>query len=358
MNQESSILIVDDMEVNRALLSELFKNKYNILEAENGQKAMDLIRENSLNIAIILLDIVMPVMDGFEVLELMHKENFSGSIPVILITGDNSVDSEKKGYDLGVSDVIRKPFDQYIVKRRIENVIDLYQHKNHLEFLVKKQTKTLELQSQKLKENNEFVIDTLSTVVEFRSLESGQHIHRIRHFTKTLLEYVAIYDKSYNLTPRIIEIISSASAMHDIGKIAIPDSILLKPGRLTDEEFDIMKTHTTKGCEILDSIGHMQDKEYFQYSYNICRHHHERWDGKGYPDGLKEDEIPVCAQVVSIADVYDALVSERVYKRAYTPDEAIHMILNGECGTFSPKLIECFKHAENEFKDMVNNLEQ
>lgn len=355
MDERNVILIVDDMEINRAILCQMFENRYQVVEAEDGQQALALIAQYKQQLAIVLLDIVMPGLDGFGVLESMQRDGLLGHIPVILITGDSSSETAGRGYDFGTADVITKPFDASVVLRRVENVIELYRHKNRLEDLVEEQTQKLAEQNRRLKEFDSFLIDTLSTVVEFRSLESGQHVLRIRTFTKVLLRYVARMYPEYQLTDELIDVISSASALHDVGKIAIPDAILLKPGRLTAEEFDIMKTHSLKGCEILESIGYIQDQIYYQYSYDICRHHHERWDGRGYPDGLKGDEIPLCAQVVSVADVYDALVSERCYKAAYPPEEALRMILGGECGAFSPRLMECLKLAKDEMAALVGN---
>ena len=212
--------------------------------------------------------------------------------------------------------------------------------------LLKEQKEKLENQAKRLKQSNQFVIDILSTTVEFRSFESGEHIKRIRTLTHSLLEQITAY---YPLSPEEIEIIGNASAVHDIGKIAIPDSILLKPGPLTSEEFAIMKTHTIRGCEILSSLTHVQDQEYFTYCYDVCRYHHERWDGNGYPDGLKGDEIPIWAQATSLADVFDALTSKRVYKDSYTHDEAIKMILDGKCGVFNPKLLDCLGSIKDLF---------
>lgn len=358
-----TILIVDDVEINREMLYEIFKDEYDILCAADGEEAINVISENLYEISIVLLDIFMPKKDGFEVMSLMKKNNWTSRIPVILITGDNSPETEKKGYEFGISDMIRKPFDPHIVKQRVKNVIDLYDHKNHLEDKVKKQTDILREQNEalqkyaeRLKENNYRIIETMSSIVEFRNLESGEHIKRIKSFTKIMAEYISWFCPEYNLTKEKIEIITSASALHDVGKIAIPDSILLKPARLTAEEFEIMKSHTTKGCEIIDVISELQDEEYYKVSYNICRHHHERYDGKGYPDGLKEEEIPIEAQIVSIADVYDALVTERVYKRAYTKQEAYNMILGGECGTFSPKLLEGIKFVRDEFENLADKM--
>lgn len=212
----------------------------------------------------------------------------------------------------------------------------------------------LQLQAEKLQQSNVKIIDILGTVVEYRNLESGEHINRVKGFTKILAERLMEEYPEYGLTPKSVEMISSASALHDIGKIAIPDHILLKPGRLTEEEFDYMKSHTTRGCDILNSIEGVWDDSYGKLSYDICRHHHERYDGKGYPDGLKGEEIPIAAQIVSVADVYDALVTERVYKGAYTKDEAFHMIVNGECGVFSPKLLECFRHVRKDFEALAD----
>ncbi len=267
-----------------------------------------------------------------------------------MITGDSSQAVEEKGFNYGVSDYIRKPFNISVVRKRVCNIIELYEHKNQLEELVKIQTDKIEAQANKMKETNNQILDMLSSVVEFRNLESGEHIKRIKGFTKILADRVSEYNKEYELTPDKIEKITAASSMHDVGKIAIPDNILLKPGRLTPDEFEIMKTHTVKGCGILDSISFIDDKEFFEYCYEICRFHHEKFDGHGYPDGLKGDDIPIAAQIVSIADVYDALVSERVYKGKYEPDEAYNMILRGECGMFNPKIIECFKSVRPQFE--------
>lgn len=349
MQEQDTILVVDDMEVNRVILCEIFKQDYRILEAEDGAQALELIQKEKDRLAIILLDIVMPNVNGFQVLETIMKK-----IPVILITGDPTIQPEEKGYALEVADVIRKPFSPHVVRRRVENIINLWKHKNNLEHLVKKQTERLERKNQELRETNNKIIDTLATVVEFRDSESGEHIKRIKGFTRILLNYVMKYYKEYELTEEQMEKIVEASAMHDVGKIAIPDNILLKPGKLTADEFEVMKLHTVKGCDIIDTISFMNDKEFFQYCYEICRYHHERFDGRGYPDHLKGEEIPISAQVVSLADVYDALVSERVYKAAYEPEEAYQMILNGECGIFSPKILECFRMAKEEFENLKN----
>ena len=335
---KKKLLIVDDIEINRMILSDLFSEQFEVLEAENGRVALDILDQLNEEISIVLLDLMMPVMDGFEVLHVMNNSKVIQTIPVILITGEDDEGKTLLGYKLGVSDFIKKPFNSDIVYRRVNNVVDLYSHKRDLEQKLKEQKEKLEKQAAKLKQSNQFVIDILSTTVEFRDFESGEHIKRIRTLVNLFLQNVT---DQYPLSGEQIEIIGNASAVHDIGKIAIPDSILLKPGPLTPEEFAIMKTHTTRGCEILSSLNYTQDEEYYVYCYDVCRHHHERWDGRGYPDGLVGDNIPVWAQATSLADVFDALTSKRVYKDAYTHEEAINMILNGKCGIFNPKFLDC-----------------
>lgn len=343
--KQETILIADDAEINRAILRNLFETEYNLLEAENGEQAMMLLRQYHDSITVVLLDLVMPEKDGYEVLEEMRQGELLYHAPVIVITADDSNDNRVKVFELGASDIIAKPFEPDVVKSRVKNIIELGRYRRSLEALV-------EEQAVRAQESNAAVIDMLSSVIEYRSLESGQHIRRIRMFTKILLEDVAENYQEYNLDGRKIRLIAEASSMHDIGKIAIPDRILNKPGRLTDEEFEVMKTHTLKGCEILSGLDRLQDREYLQYAYQICRYHHERWDGRGYPDGLKGSTIPICAQVVAIADCYDALTTDRVYKKAIPPGQACSMILNGECGTFSQRLLESFKNVRASFAQL------
>lgn len=346
MNKRDTILIVDDVEMNRAILCNIFEKDYTILEAENGEQALRLIEQFHGRITAVLLDLVMPVMDGYQVMEKIRKLNFLSEFPVIIITAEDSTESEVWAFDLGASDIIMKPFEPHVVRRRVQNIVELNLRKLY-------QEERIAEQAERLRESNVVMIDALSSIIEYRSVETGQHIKRIRLFTKILLEDVSRSCPEYGLDEHKIEMISGASSLHDIGKIAIPDSILVKPGRLTKEEFEIMKTHSTKGCEILESLDRMSDREYLQYAYSICRYHHERWDGKGYPDGLKGDSIPISAQVVGLADCYDALTSDRVYKKALPPEQAFHMILNGECGIFSQKLLECFKNVGPEFERLA-----
>lgn len=353
--EKQQILIVDDEEINRTILKEMFKDspdEYELFEADNGRDAIEHIKDCD-NLVLLLLDLVMPVMDGFKVLEYMRDEELIDKIPVILITGEAIRDSEDKAYAYGAADVIHKPFFPHIVKRRSKNIIELYQNKRDMEERIKEQEKAIIIKEKELRQNNEFMIDALSSVVEFRSAETGEHTRRIKYFTRIMLKYLMKYFPKYGLTPSQMDKIARASALHDIGKISIPDSILLKPGRLTAEEFEIMKTHTTIGCDILEKTYRNHESEFYRYCYEICRYHHERWDGNGYPDHLAGDDIPISAQIVAVADVYDALVSPRVYKSEYANDIAFDMIMNGECGQFSPDIMECFGLAKEDFFNVV-----
>ena len=353
----SRVLVVDDMELNRELLQEMLEEDYDVLLAEDGEQAIKVLSESHESIAIVLLDLVMPGLDGFDVLNIMKKEEWINRIPVMIISGESAAETEVRCFDYGVSDFIQKPFTEQIVKKRVSNIVHLFSYHNSLEKRVEQQTlelkhqnRILQAQAERLKENNTKIIDILGNVVESRNLESGEHVKRVRGFTR-ILGYQMMKDfPEYELTPERVDLIAEASALHDVGKIAIPDNILLKPGRLTDEEFEVMKSHTTRGCEILDGIEGIWEEDYRRTSYDICRHHHEQHDGRGYPDHLSGDDIPISAQIVSVADVYDALVSERVYKGAFSMDEAFRMITEGECGTFSPKLMESFRNARDIFE--------
>lgn len=350
--EKERILIVDDEEVNRAILDVMFRESHETVQAVNGEKAIEELEKNP-DFVLVLLDIVMPVKDGFEVLEYMKQKELLSHVPVILITSEAIRDSEDRAYAYEVADVIHKPFYPDIVKRRSQNIIELYQNKINMERRLKEQEEVILAKEKKIQEDNEFLIDALGSVVEFRSSETGDHIRRIKYFTRILLKYLAKYFPKYGITQTQIDEIARAAALHDVGKIAIPDAILLKPGKLTLEEFEIMKTHTTIGCEMLEKFKRDEGNDFYQYCYEICRHHHERWDGNGYPDHLVGDEIPISAQVVSIVDVYDALISVRVYKDSYTHAKAYQMIQDGECGQFPPDILECFQLAKEDFYDMV-----
>ncbi|MBR1669072.1 MAG: response regulator [Butyrivibrio sp.] len=358
---DRSILVVDDNEINRGILGEIFRDKYNILEAGNGLEAIKIMEQRPKELAAILLDIVMPEMDGYEVLEQMtQRDNLNETIPVLMITADTSTEAERTSYQKGAADVIHKPFDPVIVDRRVSRTIELYDHKNNLENQIDDQTRVLKKQfvylkkqEEKLRNSNEKVIDTIATIVEFRNMESSYHIKRIKGFVRILALTAMNNYPELGLTPHLIDVITQASAMHDIGKISVPDSILLKPGRLTNEEFDVMKSHTTRGSEIIELLKEVQDKEYYEMCLDICRHHHERYDGRGYPDGLKGEENSIGAQLTALADVYDALVSDRVYKSAFTPDRAYEMIKNGETGVFNEKLMACFEFARPDMEKFL-----
>lgn len=339
-NTKKKILIADDSEINRAILSDMLKDEFDILEAENGLKAVSLLQKYGEEIAIVLLDIVMPEMDGFEVLALMNKNRWIDNIPVIMITAENSPYFVDRAYDLGVTDFISRPFDGRIVHRRTVNTIMLYVKQKKLANLVTDQIYEKEKQSN-------LMIEILSNIVEFRNGESGLHVLRIHILTDILLNQLLRKTNKYKITRADVSLIGLASALHDIGKIAIPEEILNKPARLTEEEFEVIKTHSTAGASMLKNLPFRQNEPLVKTAYEICRWHHERYDGKGYPDGLKGDDIPISAQVVSLADVYDALVSKRVYKNAYTHDKAIEMIFAGECGAFNPVLLECLKDVSD-----------
>lgn len=353
--EKQQILVVDDEEINRAILMEMFHDsldEYELLEAENGRQAVDQIEKND-DIVLLLLDVVMPIMDGFKVLEYMQERDLIEKIPVILITGETIKDSEGRAYDFGVADVIHKPFYPHIVKRRSKNIIELYQNKRNMEARLKEQEKEIRAQEKEIRETNEFMIDALSTVVESRSAETGDHTKRIKFYTRIMANHLMKHFPQYGLTPATVDAISRASVLHDIGKIGISDTILLKPGRLTNEEFEIMKTHTTIGCDILEKFYKDRTSEFYRFCYEICRHHHERWDGRGYPDHLAGNDIPISAQIVAVADVYDALVSPRVYKSSFEKEKAFEMIMNGECGQFSPDILECFRLAKEDFFNIM-----
>lgn len=347
MGERNKILVADDAELNREIIKYIFEEQYEMLEAKDGEETIQVIEENKDSIAIIFLDLLMPGKSGLDVLKWMGERGYMDFLPVIMITGESTADSDEKAYEYGVSDIIYKPFAPKVVMRRTRNIIELFSHRLDIEEQLKLRTAELIESKDKLEKSNDFLVNALSSVVEFRSLESGEHIKRVKYFTRVLLNYVRNYYPEYHIDKQSMSLMVNASALHDIGKIAIADSILLKPGKLTPEEFEEMKTHTTKGCELLENFK-QEENEFYHYCYDICRHHHERYDGKGYPDGLEGEEIPIWAQVVALADVYDALVSKRVYKAPYAVEEAFRMINAGECGEFSPKLLDCFNLAKAE----------
>ena len=346
MDKRQTILIVDDAEFNRDILKEILGENYNYLEAENGNQAIQMMGDN-LEIDLMLLDINMPQMNGFEVLAIMKRSQCLEETPVIMISSEESVDTMRKAYEMGITDYITRPFDSVIVKKRVQNTLGLYANQKHLINVVYNQVYEKE-------ENNNIMIRILSNVLGSRNSESRDHILHIKTVTELMLRQLVKITDAYPMTEVDIALITTASSLHDIGKIYIPEEILNKPGRLTDEEFKIMKTHSELGAEIIQNMNFPKDNPLVHTSWEICRWHHERWDGKGYPDGLKGEKIPISAQVVSIADVYDALTSERCYKKAFDHDTAIQMILDGQCGQFNPLLLKCLKKLSFQLSKMFD----
>lgn len=341
------ILIVDDAPVNRELLAGILGDRYRILQASEGEECINMLRRYENDIALVLIDMIMPKKDGFEVLVYMNRNHWIEDIPVIMISTDNSDDNVSRAYSLGVSDYISSPFDAKVVYNRVFNIIKLYSKQRRLVQLVTEQIYEKE-------KDNQMMIGILSHIVEFRNGESGSHVLHINKITGMLLERLIQKTDKYDISWHDRYLITTASALHDIGKIGVDEKILNKPGRLTADEFEIMKMHTMIGASMLHSLTMYQDEELVRVATEICRWHHERYDGRGYPDGLKGDEIPISAQVVSVADVYDALASERVYKKAFPHEKAIEMIMNGECGTFNPLLLECLNDIQGRIKDEMD----
>ena len=350
-----TLLIVDDDEMNRAILENIFEGHYHIEHAENGRKGLDIIQAEGRRLCAVLLDVMMPELDGLEVLRRMNAQGLTEQIPVFLITAEAGDSVMREGYSLGVMDVICKPVVPYVVQRRVGSVVELFRARRRLGNVVERQKDALLTQAQKIIELNQGMIASLAAAIEFRSGESGDHVRRLQNITRELLTQT---DMGRGMSSRTVENIALASVMHDVGKIAIPDSILNKPGRLTAEEFSVMKSHTIQGAKLLENIPQLRDHGSYEYAIDIALHHHERWDGRGYPHGLKGDQISVAAQVVSLADVYDALVSPRVYKGAFSHEKALEMILNGECGTFSPRLLECFVKVQPRIRRLYETKEE
>ncbi len=346
-DEKQKILITDDSEINRAILSNILEEDYEILEAEDGIKALEVIKEHEGMIDLILLDCVMPGKDGFQVLTELGRLWWKEDIPVVMISAENDQAFIMRAYKLGASDYITRPFNAMIVKRRVDSIIRMHMKEQKLADIAAEQIIAKH-------ENNSMMIHILGGIVEFRNGESGLHIMHVEALTDMFLrELINISDK-YAFSSEEITMIPTAAALHDIGKISVPYNILNKPGRFTDEEFEVMKKHTTTGYDMLNSIEAYKDDPLIKLSGLVCRHHHERYDGNGYPDGLKGDDIPIAAQLVSIADCYDALTSKRCYKDAYSHEEAIRMISDGKCGVFNPLLITCLKNLSDTIPERLN----
>lgn len=349
--KNARILIVDDSEMNRDMLSDMLSDDYDIVEAADGEEALSILKERVYDIDLVLLDIIMPAVDGFGVLDVMKRYHWIDNTPVIMISSETSQSYIRKAFELGVTDYIIRPFDSFIIHKRVSNTLMLYRKQ-------KKLLSALEEQVYENEKNNSMMINVLAHIVEFRNGESGMHVHHIKQLTSILLQNLIEKTDKYRLTENDILLISTASSLHDIGKISIDDKILNKPGRLTAEEFEVIKTHSIIGAEMLQDLHSTHNYPLFDKAYEICRWHHERYDGKGYPDGLKGEEIPISAQVTSLADVYDALTSNRCYKKAYSHEKAMEMILDGQCGAFNPVLLQCLKDCEKqilaEFSDSID----
>ena len=343
LQNKSQILLVDDSAMSRMILKEILGGDYSILEAENGQECLEKMQAETGNIALVLLDINMPVLDGFEVLKAMNVNHTIEDIPVIMISSDDSDAAIRRSYELGASDYVTRPFDARIVYRRVTNTIKLYAKQRRLVQMVSDQIRARE-------NNTDMLVGVLSHIVEFRNGESGAHVRHIRIITELLLHRLLEISSQYPITAEQQDNIPLASALHDIGKIGIDEKILNKPGKLTPEEFEVVKTHSMLGAEMLHQLENFNEQPLLQTAYEITRWHHERWDGRGYPDGLKGDAIPISAQLVALADVYDALTSERCYKKAFSHEKAVQMILNGECGAFNPLLLQCLTDMQTDLK--------
>ncbi len=340
------VLIVDDSVSNRWSLAQMLEDNYDIVEAENGEQGIECLRVYGSDISVVLLDIVMPGMSGFDVLARMNEEGWIENIPVVMISAEKNDDVVLRSFEMGASDYIPRPFDMRVVRHRVSNTIRLYARQRRL-------TSLLSQQYEEREKDSRMLIDLLAGTMELRNGESGAHIRHLGTITDLLLERLVQKTDRYGLGARERRMISMASALHDIGKMAIPDEILNKPGKLTDEEYEIMKTHTTLGADMLDKLGDYSDDGMLRTARAVCRWHHERWDGRGYPDGLRGDDIPIAAQVVSLADVYDALTSERVYKAAIPHEQTVQMIVAGECGAFNPLLIECLLDVKDRIVEVL-----
>ena len=343
LQEKSKILLVDDSKMNRMMLTEILGESYHILEAENGRECLETLQAEAGNIALVLLDINMPVMDGFEVLKAMNANHTIEDTPVIMISSEDSDAAIRRSYELGASDYVNRPFDARIVYRRVTNTIKLYAKQRRLVQMVSDQIRARE-------NNTDMLVGVLSHIVEFRNGESGLHVRHIGIITELLLRRLLEISSRYSITAEQQDMIPLASALHDIGKIGIDEKILNKPGKLTPEEFEVIKTHSMLGAKMLHDLDGFAEQPLLQTAYEIARWHHERWDGRGYPDGLKGDEIPISAQLVSLADVYDALTSERCYKKAFSHERAVQMIQNGECGAFNPLLLQCLTNIQSDLK--------
>lgn len=348
VQERQTILLVDDQNQDRVALRKLLSPDYEIVEAADGNEAIQMMETYCLQLAAVLLDVDMPGLDGFEVLQIARQKGWVHSVPVFLIAEERAEEALERGYELGAMDILTKPFRPQVVRRRVDSMVELFRHRYELEQAVEEQTARIREQDARIRKTNKSMVEILSSAIGFRNVNSGVHVRRMRQITRMLLTDVMEHCPEYQLTSEQVERIADLSVLHDIGKIGVPDAILNKTGRLTDEEYECMKSHTIYGGELVERMDFQTGEEGRRYCYEICRHHHERWDGGGYPDGLKGEEIPIWVQAVSVADVYEALVSRRVYKPAYTASEAVQMILYGECGSFNPKILDALRRISGQ----------
>ncbi len=345
MLERDIVLLVDDQAKDRTQLRQLLSPSYEIVEAADGNEGIQMMETYCLQLAAVLLDVDMPGLDGFEVLQIARQKGWLRSVPVFLIAEDRAEEALERGYELGAMDILTKPFWPQVVRRRVDSMVELFRHRYELEQAVQEQTARIREQDARIRKTNKSIMEILSAAIGFRNMDSEVHVRRMRQITRMLLTDVMEHHPEYHLTEEQVERIADLSILHDIGKIGIPDVILNKSGRLTEDEYECMKAHAIYGGELVERMDFQTGEEGRWYCYEICRHHHERWDGSGYPDGLKGEEIPIWVQAVSVADAYEALVSHRVYKEAYTAEEAVQMILYGECGSFNPKILESLQRV-------------
>lgn len=343
----NTILVADDDRESREIIKEIFANKYNVESVSNGREAMEYLMSHHKDVAILILDMSMPVIDGRALLKVLKLKGITKRIPVLMTAENADIEFVDECFENGARDVIRKPFVPSILRGRINNNIALSRSRSQLEAVINQQTAQIQEKNKELWEFNNRIIEVMSTIVEFRNLETSSHIKKIKGMSRMLAETLSvIYPDDYQISKEQLDVIEGAAALHDIGMIAIPDSILLKPGKLTSDEFEVVKSHTTLGCEVLKQIDELKSDAYDKTSYNICRYHHERYDGSGYPDHLKGENIPIEAQIVGLADSYDSLISDRSYRDAYDMKKAYQMIMRGEAGAFSDKLLDCFSRSQ------------
>lgn len=341
VHRRQSVLIVDDSELNRKMLGQMLGSRFDIAEAASGEACLQLLEQNATGISIVLLDIHMPGIDGFTVLEEMNQKNLLEQIPVIMISSEDTVDAVRRAFDLGASDYISRPFDAKVVYQRIINTIQLYAKQRRLSAMA------ADLAFEKERASR-MMIGILSQVVEKRNGESRDHVQRVAQLTSMLLAGLAQKTDRYPLTREMRRTIATAAALHDIGKMEICEDLLHKEGPLTEAERRTLQSHTLLGAQMLEEQPECRDDAFARTAYNICRWHHERYDGGGYPDGLQGEQIPIEAQVVGLADVYERLVSRPVDGHARTHSEVVQMICTGVCGAFNPLLLDCLQDMEVE----------